>query len=253
MQPSPAEVARTLAAGRLAGTAHVACRPGPHPVRHVTDPSGRLLLLTRAGTLSANALHPSDGADDVAVVLDVPDVPPVTGSPSLGRVWISGWATELTGAAAVAAAVDYAAVDPTGDLLDVGRGMVLHRVDVAEIRLERAGTMIDIDPDDYAEAEPDPLRDEEGELLADLGDHHVTEMAGFIRRQLRGAGHDHRPDHQPQVVRLDRYGFVVAIGPPGSRYCARLTFPRPVADRADLAKLLHPVLCHRCGERAPRR
>lgn len=246
MQPSPAEVARTLAAGRLTGTAYVACRPGPHPIRHVTDQSGQLLLLTREGAVPAKVLRPADGADDTAVVLDIPDAPPVLGAPSLGRVWISGWATELGGDDAVAAALDYAAIDPVGDLLDIGKGAVLHRVDVAEVRLERNGVTIDVDVDDYAAAEPDPLHDEEGDLLADLGDHHVGEMAGFIGRQLRASGHEHTPGYAPTVVRLDRYGFVVALGPPGARYCARLAFPRPVADRLDLARLLHPVLCDRC-------
>jgi hypothetical protein len=47
------------------------------------------------------------------------------------------------------------------------------------------------------------------------------------------------------VVRLDRYGFVVALGPAEARHRARLAFPRPVRDHADLARLLHPVLCRR--------
>ena len=45
MQPTPAEVARTLAAGHLPAVAHIACRQGPYPVRHVTDSQGRVLLL----------------------------------------------------------------------------------------------------------------------------------------------------------------------------------------------------------------
>jgi hypothetical protein len=36
--------------------------------------------------------------------------------------------------------------------------------------------------------------------------------------------------------------FVVRLG----ERLARLAFPRPVADRHDLAHLLHPILCHRC-------
>ena len=42
MQPTHAEVARTLAAGHLPATAHIACRQGPYPVRHVSDAQGRL-------------------------------------------------------------------------------------------------------------------------------------------------------------------------------------------------------------------
>ena len=45
------------------------------------------------------------------------------------------------------------------------------------------------------------------------------------------------------MVWLDRYGFLVRIGD----RLARLAFTRAVKDRHDLAHLLHPVLCHRCG------
>lgn len=261
MQPSPAEVARTLAAGRLPGAAHIACRPGPHRVRHATDAAGRVLMLVPAGGEVAESLRPAGGADDVAVVLDVPDVAPLAGSPALGRVWVSGWAASLTGVEARQAAQDF--IDPltwdwssfggpagaVGDLLDVGRGQVLFRMEPAEVRLEVAGRIHEIDPDEYAAAEPDPLQAVEWDLLTDLAEHHAPEIAGYIRRQLAGSGHASPSGAPPRVVRLDRYGFVVSLGPPGREYRARLAFPHPVADRADLARLLHPVLCRRCADR----
>jgi hypothetical protein len=241
MQPSPAEVARTLAAGHLPATAHVACRPGPFPVRHVTDDHGRVLLLSPADGTFAGALRPQPGTDDTAMVLDVPDVPPMAGSPAIGRVWISGWARRLDSDEARAAAIDYAAVDATGDLLDVGAGQALHRLEAAEVRYERTGgPLVDIDPDDYAAATPDPLRRVEFDLIADLADHHVHEMAAYVRRQL---GPAFQPSAEPRVVRLDRYGLTVRL----DDELARLAFPRPVTDRQDLAQLLHPVLCHRCA------
>ncbi|WP_067498243.1 DUF2470 domain-containing protein [Actinoplanes sp. TFC3] len=240
MQPTHAEVARTLAAGHLPATAHIACRPGPHPVRHVTDAQGRVLLLSPAGGSVAAALRPGPDVDDTALVLDIADVPPVSGAPSLGRIWIAGWATRLEGAEARQAALDYAETDATSDLLDIEDGQVIHRMDVAEIRYERNGVLVDVDPDDYAEATPDPLRSIEFDLIADLSDHHVTEMSDYVRRQLGPAA---RPGDDPRVVRLDRYGFMVRLG----KRLARLAFPRPVTDRHDLAHLLHPVLCHRCA------
>ena len=243
MQPTPAEVARTLAAGHLPAVAHIACRQGPYPVRHVTDSHGRVLLLTPRNGASTTALRPSEGNDDTALVLDISDVPPVAGAPSLGRVWVAGWAVQLTGEQAREAALDYADTDPVPDLLDVGDTQVLHRMEVAEVRHERHGVTVDVDPDDYALASPDPLRSVEFDLIADLADHHAEEMADYVRRQLGPAA---RPGDEPRVVRMDRYGFLVRLGDRR----ARLAFPRPVTDRHDLARLLHPVLCHRCtGER----
>ncbi|SDZ08652.1 hypothetical protein SAMN05444365_105248 [Micromonospora pattaloongensis] len=250
MPPTPAELARTLAAGRLPGVAHVAFRPGPHPVRHVTDPLGRVLLLVPSAGRAARALRPEPGVDDAAIVLDVPDVPPLPGAPGLGRVRISGWVSPLAGEAAREAALQYADVDPAGDLLDVGRAFTLHRVEVAEVRLERGGTTVEVDPDDYRDAEPDPLHAVEAELLADLAGHHGPELGDYLRRQLRVAGRDGGPE-PPRVVRLDRYGFVVALGAGRAPY-ARLAFPHPVRDRAELARLLHPVLCRRCAGRCGR-
>jgi hypothetical protein len=241
MEPTHAEVARTLAAGHLPASAHIACRQGPFPVRHVTDAHGRVLLLSpRAGALTV-ALRPIDNNDDTALVLDIPDVPPIAGAPSLGRVWMSGWVRALSGDDAREAALEYADTDASSDLLDVGDTQVLHRMEVAEIRYERGGALFDVDPDEYAEAGPDPLHGIEFDLLADLADHHVAEMAAYVRRRLGPAA---ASAEVPEVVRLDRYGFMVRIGD----RLARLAFPRAVQDRHDLAHLLHPVLCHRCGQ-----
>jgi hypothetical protein len=240
MQPTHAEVARTLAAGHLPAVAHIACRPGPLPVRHVTDAHGRVLLLSPADGAFALALKPQPGTDDTAMVLDITDVPPIAGSPALGRVWVSGWAKRLEGDEAKQATLEYAEIDATGDLLDVGGTKVLHRLDVAEVRYERNENLVDVDPDEFAEATPDPLRQIEFDLIADLADHHLDEMSAYVRRQL---GSTFQPKKEPQVVRMDRYGFLVRL----DDKLARLSFPRPVTDRHDLAHLLHPVLCHRCG------
>ncbi|MGN9775680.1 DUF2470 domain-containing protein [Micromonospora sp. H33] len=236
MRPSPAEIVRTLIAGRLPGLVHVAHRPGPHHVRHVTDPDGRVLLLVPVVSDLAAALRSTDGGSDVAIVLDVLDLPPAAGAPNLGRAWVSGWAEQLHGAEARAAAVDFAAVDPTGDLLDVGTRFRLFRFEVVEARWERAGSVRRIDLGAYAEAEPDPLHPVEAALLADLADHHAGQVTGYLRRQFGLADGG-------RVVRIDRYGLVVAYGRPGAPRRARLVFPQPVADRAELVRLLHPMLC----------
>ena len=243
MQPTHAEVARTLAAGHLPARAHIACRRGPFPVRHVTDSHGRVLLLSPAGGALAAALRPLAGNRDTALVLDIADVPPTAGAPSLGRIWVAGWARLLTGDETRQAALAYADADATADLLDVGDTQVLYRMDVAEVRYERHGALVEVDPDEYAEAAPDPLRAVEFDLIADLAHHHGAAIRSYVRGRLGPAA---GPADDPEVVRLDRYGFLVRIG----ERLARLPFPRPVKDRHDLAHVLHPVLCHRCTSAA---
>ena len=245
MRPSPAETVRTLVAGRLPGLVHLAHRPGPHHVRHVTDPDGRVLLLVPVVSDLAAALRPGPGEEDVAVVLDVLDLPPAAGAPSLGRAWVSGWAGELRGDEARAAAQDFAAVDPTGDLLDLGTRFRMFRFEVVEARWERGDTVRRVDPEAYAEAAPDPLHALEPALLADLADHHGDEVTAYLRRQLGLTGDD--PAGAPRVGRIDRHGLVVAYGRPGARRRIRLAFPAPVADHAELARLLHPMICPRAA------
>lgn len=145
--PHPAETARTLAAGRLPAVAQVPFHTSPYRVRHATDNEGRPLLLCREGGQLDRALRPSEG-DDTAVVLAI-------GEPRNARVWISGWAAPLEDIEARAAALEFAAVNPVSDLLDVGRGFRLYRMDVAEVRLEcPTGHLTEVDADDYAAADP---------------------------------------------------------------------------------------------------
>jgi hypothetical protein len=144
------EIARTLAAGRILGVVHVNGHRGPLRVRHATPADGTPLLLTRStGTLAA-ALVPPPGECDTAVVLSVdghrPDLP--------GRLWLSGWAEPLGGARARAAALEYAEVNPTEDLLGVGRGHALYRVEVGEVRLAFGSSLVELDVDEFRAASP---------------------------------------------------------------------------------------------------
>ncbi|MEU1887550.1 DUF2470 domain-containing protein [Micromonospora rifamycinica] len=240
MRPSPAEIVRTLVAGRLPALVHLPGSTGPLQTRHAVDPDGRVLLLTPAAGDLATALTPPEGDTDVAAVLDVLDLPPTAGAPSLGRAWLSGWAERLDGDEARRAAMDFAATRPTGDLLDVGSRFRLHRFAVAEARWERAGATRRIDPQAYARAEPDPLHPAEADLLADLADHHAEQVAGYLCRQLRLSAAE-----APRVVRIDRYGLLVAHGRPGATRRTRVGFARPVADVAELSRVLHPMVCPR--------
>lgn len=150
MSSNLVEIARTLATGHFLGVVHVNGHRGRLRVRHATPADGTPLLLTRStGTLAA-ALVPPPGETDTAVVLAVdgrhPDVP--------GRLWLSGWAEPLAGADARAAAIAYAAVNPTEDLLGVGQGHALYRVEVGEVRLAFGATLVELDVDEFRDASP---------------------------------------------------------------------------------------------------
>ncbi len=140
---------RTLASGHLPGMVQVARRatarggPGPFPVRHALDRAGSPLLLAAVGDPVDKALTAPDDYD-VATVLAIT-------APDGGQLWISGWSTRLREPLLRAAVLDFAAHNPLPDLLDVGHGHALHRMDVAEVRFEHPdGHWVEIDPDEYA-------------------------------------------------------------------------------------------------------
>jgi len=140
-----ATLARSCAAGRQTGLVHIASARRPYPVRHATDPAGTLLLLARADEPLGRALTPVGDEEDVTVAVSLP-------APDGVRLWLSGWSTPVTDPIeARAAALAFADANPVGDLLDIDAR--LHRVDVAEVRLEcPGGRLVEIDPEEYAAA-----------------------------------------------------------------------------------------------------
>jgi hypothetical protein len=238
MRPSSAEVARTLARGRLLGALHVpGC--GRLRVRHATGADGDPFLLTREGGELSGALNGGPAANR-PLVLSVDDVAPVVGAPGRGRLWLSGHAQRLDRAAALSAADEYATLKPTGDLLDIGRGFALFRLYTADVRLANGRTLVEVDVDDFRAARPDPVADEEERLLCDLNDHHREQLVALVRRV---AGRQAPADCR--AVRLDRYGLVVAPGggsAPALR--VRLGFPKPVDSVCEVLNLVHALLWH---------
>ncbi|WP_157641440.1 hypothetical protein [Longispora albida] len=147
MDASPAAVARTLASGRLPGMAHVKGYFCPLRVRHATGSDGSPLLLVHDRSHLAEALVPEDGGTDTGAVLSIDH-------PSHGRLWLSGWATRLDGIAARAAALEFAEVNPVSDLLGIGEGHSIYRLDLAEVRLAHGDSLVEVDVDEYLDAEP---------------------------------------------------------------------------------------------------
>jgi|SRR5687768_10319498 hypothetical protein len=240
MGPSAAEVTRTLLRGRLRGSLRVNGLPEPEPVSHATDCAGLPMVLVRRGGRLDTVLD----TNAPRIMLRVEDVLPLDTGPSLGGATIEGRPRPLTGPHADEAVLEFAEANPVPDLFDVGEDVTLYLLEPDHVRLGRAGVVVDLDLADYMAADPDPLHEYERDLLLDLVDHHQAEMERYFRRQLDAARVDWRT--APRAVRLDRYGFTLDVGLPEQARprWVRLPFARPVANRRELANLLHPVLFH---------
>ncbi|GAB3426285.1 hypothetical protein [Flindersiella endophytica] len=255
MRPSAAEVARTLARGPLRGSLRIALGTRLKDVQHAGDSSGRPLVLAKDGSPLAAAL-PLPGAPGPTALLYVQDVPPVDGAPSLGAVRIAGRLRRLSEAEVAAAKLEFADANPANDLLDVGHGATIGRLEVERVQLEPSDWLVhdaglhrpihDLDLDAYRTAPADPLHAIERDLLLDLSDHHTAQIESYLRCALSAAGL--ACVAAPRTVRVDRYGFTAATGAPESsppdRRWVRVAFARPVRDHRDLAALLHPLLFH---------
>jgi hypothetical protein len=227
-------------------------------VTHVTDRMGRILLLLPDDSPVDRALRPVAADGDAVAQLVVADRQPVSGSPWRGRVTISGWATRLSGVAAHRAAMDFADVNPLGDLLDVGRGSVLYRLDLAEIEWTTPGydaedtepdglRRVDVDVDAFLDAEPDPFGADEPKLLADLADHH-TDLLEELCAQARAATIPGASN--ARALRLDRYGLTLGVDVGGEERWIRAGFRYPIADLRELAEVFHLLACCRCRPEA---
>ncbi|GAB3841891.1 DUF2470 domain-containing protein [Micromonospora andamanensis] len=262
MQPSRAELARTLVSSTTLATVVAGDLPAVTGVRHGADDDGRVLLICHRGDPLTT------GVRDVFV--EIADEPPLPFSPGWGRVRIGGRATPLSGTAARAAADVVATTLPDPDLLDIGHGTVI--VEVAPSRVTflprrseprepvapsegpaddrpsigREDELV-IDLADYRDAVPDPVAPMERPLLVDLVDHHGPQLYPFLRRQLVASGIDLPADCLPCLLRLDRYGMLVSVPDGDGTACYRLCFTPPLEGQQDLLDRLHPVLFHdRC-------
>lgn len=250
MPASPAELVRTLLTAGRRGELYLAERTGPAPVQHTVLADGTPLLLVPDETAAA-LRSPAPGTDDVAVLVAVPDLPPYPDeAASKGEAVAVGWAAPLPDQRA--AADTFAAVRPLPELLDVGHGRTLYRVDLAELRLDRDDQVQVIDSDDFRCAAPDPVYPDEAALLADLNDHHPGARQGLLQR-IRPRLPD-AVDVRP--VRIDRYGMSLRVqlacrpvdgAPrPAAERRLRMDFTRPADSLDHLTTLLHRLCCHCC-------
>lgn len=244
-EPSTAERARTVL--HAASTLEVLSLPDRTDVVsvHGADGSGRPLLLVADGTYLAR--HAAADAEGEIVVVRAVDVCPVPMPDRVrGEVLVGGVLTEVPAIDLTAALVALAERDPSGDLLDVGAGRTLLRVDVLEVRLEDrlgcCGHPIPVEPDAFAAARPDPLADGEPEWLGHLVSAHPAEFAQLC---LRIDPAERPPGSRLRPVSLDRYGLRIRAEDDAGHRDIRLPFEPPLtaADElpAAIARLLHPA------------
>ncbi|MFD9793109.1 DUF2470 domain-containing protein [Streptomyces sp. NPDC059070] len=215
--PSAAERTRTLVHSTCSSVLLLTGLHGVRPeqleprLRNV-GPEGDLFLLFPADSPAVRAAtHAQD--DELSAVLEITDVAPVSVPQRIrGRAWVTGWLTRVPGLA------------PPGS-------MTL-RLETKEAYVDDLWGASAVDPDAFTAAEPDPLVQDEPELLQHLHTHHgeqVRALCGLVGAAGRGGMKSVTP------LALDRFGLRVRFQERGGHcFDARFDFPEPVADLAQL-------------------
>jgi len=181
-------------------------------------------------------------------VLHAVDVCPVPMADRIrGEVWIGGLVTEVPPTELTAAVLALAEREASGDLLDVGAGWLVLRLEVAEVRLDdrmngECGALALVEPDEYEAAEADPLADGEPEWLGHLVCAHPAE---FARLCLQLDPAVRRPGCRLRPLALDRFGLRIRAEESDGHRDVLLPFETPLREPEQLAgalaRLLHPA------------
>ncbi|MEE4542905.1 DUF2470 domain-containing protein [Streptomyces sp. V4-01] len=209
-QPSAAERARTLVEGNSSlALAIPGLIPAPAaalvPLRCSVGPAGDVFLLFADDSPAVRAVRAA-ADDEASAVLEVTDVAPVAVPHRIrGRAQVAGWLTLVPGGSFEA-------------------GAQLLRLEVGEIALDDLWGAALVEPDDFADAEADPLATEETAVLQHLAASHPDEV-GALCSLVSGAG---RCTSGAVPVALDRFGLRVRFRTAGGSFDARFDFPAPV-------------------------
>src|SRR4051794_26489558 len=176
-----AERARTVARRTAAALCVRGLAPS-RPLAHATTAAGHVLVLVPADGEVAAALEEEPDRSTVLMVSDRAPVP--LRDPLRAQLWLSGWLTPVRPADQRDSALAFAAVRPVGHLLDVGRGALLLRLDLAEVVLREEEGCAEVSPPEYAAARPDPLAGIEAAMLRHLDRDHPEALARTATRRL---------------------------------------------------------------------
>jgi hypothetical protein len=239
LRPTAAERARTVAA-RPGAAVCAAGIDGSRVLAHATTADGRVLLVVPTeGEVCAAVTGVADG-DLAALVLVTDHAPLPLRDPVRAQAWLSGWLTPVRAADQRDATLAFAEVAPVGALLDVGHRNTLLQLEPAEVVLGEGGAVVEVSPEAYLAAAPDPLAGVEAVAIQHLVAEHPEELA-LLASWVPPSWLD--DDAVVRSLGLDRCGFRLRIEQRSGGRDLRVPFSAPVASPEALGPAVHRLLC----------
>jgi hypothetical protein len=257
--PNAAERVRTLVDSSVSAVLDIpGCRsPAPStlgegsPQARAVNRDGDVVLLLPASSHVVEQAELAAG-EEVAAVMEITDVAPVAmPHRRRARAWIAGWLTVVR-AEERAACVrllegQYPPVPPAD-----GAWQLL-RLEVGEAYIDDMCGAEQVEPDDFAQAAPDPLAPHEAALLQHLASSHDEEMR-TLRRLLGAPGQACAAACGRAVpLSVDRYGMRVRfcdVDEYGADACfdAQFEFAEPVGDVTGLLRAMRLIFDAAAGQ-----
>ncbi|UCM86812.1 DUF2470 domain-containing protein [Streptomyces marincola] len=259
-QPSAAERVRTLLASNASATLTIPGADQDDPAawqldHRVVAPSGDVYLLAAPGSPAARiAAHALD--DELTAVIELTDVAPVAVPQRIrGRGWVAGWLTTASDQerhTALRLLTDrYPALDalpgtrPAASPAATGRVL---RLEVGEAFTDDLWGACHVEPEEFAEAAPDPLARHEADLLQHLAAAHGAQLRTLCTLLGDGPatcgppyGQGGTPWETVVPLGLDRFGLRVRFRAGAACFDARFEFPEPVRDLTQLRRAMRQL------------
>jgi hypothetical protein len=228
----------------LVGTGAAAVTPLVHQVR--ADGSAVLLLADDEPVLEH--IRRADGG--FTAMLELTDRAPVDlREPVRALLWVTGRLWLPAADVARRFALQVADVNPNHELLRLGHGATLVRLDPDFAVLSDAEGSAVLAPVDLAAARPDPFCRCEGPILAHMEHCHPESLSALAR--LLPAALRERPDIRVRPLGLDRCGLRLRVETPARDHDVRLAWDSAPATMPQLWAQLRLLIGTAPGTQSP--
>ncbi len=238
-RPTDAEAIRTACMRvTVAMVAIEGAEPSPVTMVHLFDGQAFLVI----GSDTAAMVAAGQTGAGVPAMIEVTDCAPIDlREPVRSLIWLTGMLHRVPGDLERDLAVEIAIDHPSDELLDLGHGSSLLRVQLNGAVIATAAGAASVSTEELTRARPDPFWENEADWIAHLDSEHselVEQMSRHVPSAMRRSG-------RIRPLGLDRFGIrfrVEASRSEHDRDCdVRLSFDRPVTDATELSQALRAL------------